>query len=428
MLRRAKRLQSTFDEYCLKYGHPQFALNQEDWRQIDYLLYLTRPFFDFTTALSQTKDATVHSVFGIYNKLFDHLEVSIRQLQRKRVPWKQAILSALYAAKEKLSEYYGKTTDIHGNLYAMGTILAPQYKLQFFSDKGWADNDFEWREKYLEGLQDYLKPYKERLSNTHSSSRTPSSATQRSKLDSLLARPQGHRTGAESGQQDELTQYLNSGKTCISLFIFILTDFILGTAEVDPLTFWKEHEQQYPVLASLARDVLSIPATGAGVERLFNSARDICHYRRGSLHATTIQDLMMFMCTTRFDIEDKQLAFIKDFQTKEEIEIAREETDAQQPQEEFLDLISDDEEDDLPSDQPEITMQPTSSKRRQSTSSSDAEQGNEGDPESHIESDDDEAELPLPHLSHKGGNAQIRTSGRPRKRSRLLEGYTVSFC
>ncbi|CAG8425270.1 unnamed protein product [Penicillium salamii] len=34
-------------------------------------------------------------------------------------------------------------------------------------------------------------------------------------------------------------------------------------------------------IATLARDVLTIPATSAGVERLFNTARDICHYRRG---------------------------------------------------------------------------------------------------------------------------------------------------
>ena len=217
----------------------------------------------------------------------------------------------------------------------------------------------------------------------------------------------------------------------IPLFVFILINFIIGTAEVDPLTFWKEHEQQFPVLASLARDILSIPATGAGVERLFNSARDICHYRRGSLHATTIQDLMMFMCTTRFDVEDKQLAFIKDFQTKEEIETEREETDAQQPNEEFLNPISDDEENDSPSDQPGFTIkvsaQRTSSKRRQSTSSSDAQQGNEEGPAPHVESDDDEAELPLPPIWHEEGNTQVRTSGRPRKRSKLLEGYAVSF-
>ncbi|KAJ5666538.1 uncharacterized protein N7477_008986 [Penicillium maclennaniae] len=53
------------------------------------------------------------------------------------------------------------------------------------------------------------------------------------------------------------------------------------------------------------RDIFSIPATGAGVERLFNLARDICYYRRGRLNLTTIQDLMIFSCLTQFEIEDK---------------------------------------------------------------------------------------------------------------------------
>jgi hAT family C-terminal dimerisation region len=37
---------------------------------------------------------------------------------------------------------------------------------------------------------------------------------------------------------------------------------------------------KYPVLALMARDIiLAIPASEVGVERVFNHARDICHYR-----------------------------------------------------------------------------------------------------------------------------------------------------
>lgn len=43
--------------------------------------------------------------------------------------------------------------------------------------------------------------------------------------------------------------------------------------------FWKEHQHQYPTLTNLARDILSILAIGVGIERLFNSARDIYYYR-----------------------------------------------------------------------------------------------------------------------------------------------------
>lgn len=65
------------------------------------------------------------------------------------------------------------------------------------------------------------------------------------------------------------------------------------------MLFWKEHQNVLPILASLARDVLFIPVSGAGVERLFYSARDSCQFRPGTLKPKTIHDLMVMICTTR---------------------------------------------------------------------------------------------------------------------------------
>ncbi|KAJ5460955.1 uncharacterized protein N7458_002507 [Penicillium daleae] len=70
MLRRAKRLQSAFDDFC---------------RQVDYLLSITYPFFKFTSSLSATTDITIHNVFGIYNALFTHIDKAKAQLARKKV-------------------------------------------------------------------------------------------------------------------------------------------------------------------------------------------------------------------------------------------------------------------------------------------------------------------------------------------------------
>lgn len=81
------------------------------------------------------------------------------------------------------------------------------------------------------------------------------------------------------------------------------TNIYIDTVSVRPLTFWKEHQARFPAIAALARDTLSFPATGAGVERLFNTARDICHYRRGRMKSETVEALMMFLCTTKFDME-----------------------------------------------------------------------------------------------------------------------------
>lgn len=85
MLQRAKRLQSDINQYCETYGVTRFMMNSDEWRQIDYLPCLTKPFFDFTLVLTKTKDITIHGVFEVYNLLFEHLERSIRQLSRKKV-------------------------------------------------------------------------------------------------------------------------------------------------------------------------------------------------------------------------------------------------------------------------------------------------------------------------------------------------------
>ena len=44
----------------------------------------------------------------------------------------------------------------------------------------------------------------------------------------------------------------------------------------------------------MVRDVLAVPATGAGVERIFNIAGKVAISTHASLDPSTIQDAMMF--------------------------------------------------------------------------------------------------------------------------------------
>jgi hypothetical protein len=169
---------------------------------------------------------------------------------------------------------------------------------------------------------------------------------------------------------------------------------------------------EFPALASLARDVLSIPATGAGVERLFNSARDICHYHRGSLNSTTIQDLMMYVCTTRFEVEEEQLAFIREFFSKQEREVMIKKKNSLI--QEDLDPISDNNKDELERVNRIRVSQHALGKRRKSIVS---EVENEG---SESMQSGDEVDLPI-------SDTQQRSSGRIRKHSRLLDGYEINI-
>lgn len=94
--------------------------------------------------------------------------------------------------------------------------------------------------------------------------------------------------------------------------IRILT-YTIGLAKGNPRLYWKEHEHEFLVLARIARDILSIPASGAGVERLFNCARDICHYRRGHLKPDTIKGLMLHLFSSKFELEHSQLEMVKEY-------------------------------------------------------------------------------------------------------------------
>jgi hypothetical protein len=220
MLRRIKRLRSIFNPFCIEYDRTDLMLDADEWRQIDYLLWITQPFFDFTLELSKTKDVTTHHVFKIYNKLFEHLEQSMSQLQRKKVPWKKRMLQALQAAQVKLSNYYSQTDAIRGDLYAVGTMLAPANKSQFFSTKDWDD---EWRNRYRKSFKECLSPYQERLTSQHDLSISQASTKVGSRLDLMLSESKSQPRPLE----DELIQYLDSGMSFISYLFLTLLFFKL---------------------------------------------------------------------------------------------------------------------------------------------------------------------------------------------------------
>ena len=82
-------------------------------------------------------------------------------------------------------------------------------------------------------------------------------------------------------------------------------------------------------LAQIAKDILAVLILGVGVEKLFNTARNICHYCQYSLGASTIKLLIMF---SHHDELLSKVAFEKD-SSKNEInaQLARsmERTDVQ---------------------------------------------------------------------------------------------------
>jgi hypothetical protein len=86
---------------------------------------------------------------------------------------------------------------------------------------------------------------------------------------------------------EELTLTRQEGEAYLS------TPCVRQIANFDLLDWWRVNATTYPRLASVARDILAVPITEVGVERVFNTARDIIGDRRHRLSAQTIRQIMI---------------------------------------------------------------------------------------------------------------------------------------
>jgi hypothetical protein len=85
-----------------------------------------------------------------------------------------------------------------------------------------------------------------------------------------------------------------SGSTqCIGTYIGEECD----TSDANPLLYWKENENKFPILAKLATKYLSVPASSAPVERLFSIASKVFRPDRMRMKDETFETLMILKCT-----------------------------------------------------------------------------------------------------------------------------------
>jgi len=76
---------------------------------------------------------------------------------------------------------------------------------------------------------------------------------------------------------------------------------IIAHVHTKILLYWQQKESEFPRLSAMARDLLCIPATETGVERVFSAARDVCGYRRGQLSPNTIRAIMLVYYSRRYN-------------------------------------------------------------------------------------------------------------------------------
>ena len=84
MFQRLRRLRSDVDIFKRKYNYENLVLTNEEWKQIEYLIDLTKPFMIFINIIKKTSGPVIQDTFEIYDVLFNHIETANDKLHPKR--------------------------------------------------------------------------------------------------------------------------------------------------------------------------------------------------------------------------------------------------------------------------------------------------------------------------------------------------------
>ena len=132
MLIEEQKLRWTLNEYHSQHEAVYLQLTEQKWSQIEYLIELIKSFCVFIKMIEQIRESTIHYVFEIYDKLFDHLNEARSRLFRKRSAWKLLLRDELTAANLKLRTYYEKTQSSLELLYEKAVLLISDKKNKMF--------------------------------------------------------------------------------------------------------------------------------------------------------------------------------------------------------------------------------------------------------------------------------------------------------
>ena len=261
-------------------------LQSSEWQQVLYVIEVLGPFRQLTELVSRGvgTSVSIHHGFWIYNRLLDHLDSYGDKLKACRAAWKVSIENALLDAQQKLRQYYDCTWDEAGRIYNLATILNPAVKLTIYRNPKLFTPDFEdiYREEFEHYYNtNYAKYSSDRVIDTSiGTSVRPESNP--SNLDSILygTSQETSRLFDSTSSEPELTRYLDSG-------------VVKNLPSTELLSWWKQHEEDYPGLSKMARDILAIPIASVGSEREFSRARDVNTYRRNQMLGSTLESIML---------------------------------------------------------------------------------------------------------------------------------------
>ena len=162
--------------------------------------------------------------------------------------------------------------------YILASVLDPRFKLRWCCD----DNE-------KPTITELLKAEVEIINS--SSSVQPAIAESRT-----TEPPPKKAKSLFSFMPSESSAVVIAGSDNISTNIDAYLEAPAQPIESNPLTFWDTNSKKFPLLAVLAKEILSVPSSSSPVERLFSIAGKIFRPERCNLRDNKFQQLMFIRC------------------------------------------------------------------------------------------------------------------------------------
>ena len=259
----------------------QLEISESEWKRVEFLLDVLEPFKKCNDRMEAMKRPGIEKVFWIYETLFNELDRLAELIDRsngEEGDWVEELHPAFTAMRAKLTKYYTGTSK--PSVYGDGMILDPRLKLYLTTQPEWSggqDGPYSGAGYSAACRNRYIQQYEK--SESHSQFTTASRKRPHSAM-----------------EDDDFEQMVNSLPLDMNINeydAYIKAPRILQKGNgLDIWRIWAK--TTYPHLATMVRDILAVPATGAGVERQFSKSGKVETKLRARIDPVTTCESMMY--------------------------------------------------------------------------------------------------------------------------------------
>ena len=207
--------------------------------------------------------------------MYQHLQVAGDRISSSPDSFHQHYKTGVDCGWIKLLEFYTEINETP--IYRAAMVLHPRYKYDYF-EQNWK-KERQWISRMRADVRQFYEEYETeyRLIRNAQSEIESSLDEDDNEFESWGDIRTDFRKTKRIRLENELESFTNSGVKEKDKKI------------KDPLTWWLQHESDYPVLSKMAMDLFSIPAMSSECERVFSQAKKLITDERNRLGHSTVQ-------------------------------------------------------------------------------------------------------------------------------------------